>query len=65
MNRQQLLIWAIALLAVSHPIYSAIRHHMPVLDIAAITLLSLYAAKAGAEHVVTTWHRTQNRSTNR
>lgn len=50
MNRTALLVWGLALIVTGNLTYSAIRHDMPVLDILALTLLSLYGAKAGAEH---------------
>lgn len=62
-NTARIFIWGIALIATGNLTYSAIRHNMPIIDIAAMTLLSLYAAKTGAEHLAVILRRTRNGAT--
>lgn len=45
--------WAISLALTARLVWSAHQHGMPVLDVAAIALLVLYAAKAGATNLIT------------
>lgn len=48
----QFAVWAIALLVAGSLLWSAIRHHMPLLDTAAMFLLCLHAGRAGAQNLV-------------
>lgn len=51
MKDTTIFVWGIAAVATGNLTYSAIRHHMPVIDVIAMTLLCLYAAKAGAQNL--------------
>ncbi|MDX3053048.1 hypothetical protein PV378_42290, partial [Streptomyces scabiei] len=51
-TKLQALAWAISLIFTARLVWVAAQHHMPVLDTAAIALLVLYAAKAGAENII-------------
>ena len=44
--------WAISFVFTARLAWSAAQHGMHVLDVAAIALLSLYAAKAGANNLI-------------
>ncbi|MBE4761723.1 hypothetical protein [Streptomyces caniscabiei] len=45
--------WTISLIFTARLVWSAAQHDMHVLDVAAIALLGLYAAKAGADNLIT------------
>ena len=44
--------WAISFVFTARLAWSAHQHSMAILDVAAIALLSLYAAKAGADNII-------------
>jgi hypothetical protein len=58
-----LFVWGTALIVTGNLTYSAIRHGMPIIDTAAMTILCLYAAKAGAEHAAVILRRSRKGTT--
>ena len=44
--------WAISLVFTARLVWSSAQHGMPILDVAAIALLVLYAGKAGATNLI-------------
>lgn len=63
MKTTAIFVWGLALAVTGNLTYSAIRHNMPILNTTAITLLTLYAAKAGAENLVAIVRRAKTGAT--
>ncbi|KFG02526.1 hypothetical protein IQ62_01485 [Streptomyces scabiei] len=51
-TKLNVIAWTISLVFTARLVWSAAQHGMPLFDVAAIALLVLHAAKAGADNII-------------
>lgn len=56
-TKTQALIWVLTLIITARLVYSAVQHHLPFFDIAAIATLASYGFRAGFESIATSVRR--------